>query len=218
MIRGAASTRLLVTPPPPLPTTRLQSATTTTTRSMSSSSSSFSPLKWWRDRQQNKEAAKYKERIADMANKPQWTIQDMKAELDEVVSSWTAKIPGINNNKETAMAKKLHAVCMGLIRVIGPDATDERIQAMTRTEKLKAAAAGATTVQEMNQLIQQFGTTALMHKILRNRVLSGKSLPETPEATQALMQTQGRNFLSAAQKQKMIKAQAQNLMRQGRRR
>ena len=153
-----------------------------------------------------------------MANKPEWTITDMKGELDEVVGSWASKVPGLNNNKETEVAKKLHQVVTGVISVVGPDATLDRLEVMNRTEKLRAAAAATTTVQEINQLIHQFSTTAIMHKVLRHRQQSGQPLPETPETTQAIVQAQGRNFLSAVQKQKMAKASQASMKKSLRRR
>ena len=153
-----------------------------------------------------------------MAGKERWTLGDMKAEFDEVVSSWTSKMPVLSNNKETEMAKKLHKVITGVIAVVGPDADMERLETMTRVDKLRAAAAADTTVQEINLLLQQFGTTALMHKVLRARHAAGKPLPETPEGTQAVVQSQAVHHMTAAQKQKMIKASQQDLKKSLRRR
>jgi hypothetical protein len=48
-----------------------------------SSSSSYSPIEWYRKRQERKEEQKYIDRIAFMAGKPNWTVGDMLAELDE---------------------------------------------------------------------------------------------------------------------------------------
>ena len=180
--------------------------------------SSFSPVQWWQDRQKSKESEKYKERVQSMAAKAEWTLTDMKGELDEVVTSWTSKVPGLNNNKETEIAKKLHQVITGLISIVGDNATMDRLETMTRTEKLKAAAAANTSVQEINMLVQQFSTTSLMHKVLRHRQETGRPLPETPEATQAMVQAQGRNFLSASQKQKIVKSSERSMKRSMRRR
>jgi len=156
--------------------------------------------------------------LVQMAHKSAWTLEDMKGELDEVVNSWASKVPGLKDNKETEVAKKLHRAITGLSQVVGSDATVERIEGMTRTEKLKAAAASQTTVPELNQLIQQFGTTALMHKVLRHRQSAGKSLPETPEATQAILQTEGIKFMSSEQKRKVGKLSHKDMLKSGRRR
>eukprot|EP00977_Amphora_coffeiformis_P014145 scaffold3882_cov164-Amphora_coffeaeformis.AAC.13 len=153
-----------------------------------------------------------------MAEKSVWTLDDMKSELDEAVNSWASKVPGLNNNKETEIAKKMHKTITGLTSTLGTGATMERLERMTRTEKLQAAAAAQTTVPELNQLIQQFGTTVLMHKILRQRKAEGKRLPETPEATQAIVQAEGRKYLSPSQKQKMIKHSQRNLKKSMRKR
>ena len=220
LFQNASRTRRMV--PAARSTTVLLLRTVPMTRAPTSqavrSLSSFSPVQWWQDRQQTKEADKYKKRILEMSNKPDWTLQDMKGELDEVVNSWTSKVPGLNNNTETEIAKTLHQTITGLTSIVGTDATMDRLETMTRTEKLKAAAAASTTVQEINQLIQQFSTTDLMHKVLRHRQAAGRSLPDTPESTQAVIQAEGRNFLSAPQKQKMAKQNQRNMLRSMRKR
>lgn len=169
-------------------------------------------MEWWRNRQSTKEAEKYKERMYEMAQKPEWTLEDMRSELDEAVNSWMAKVPGLNSNKETQMAKKLHQVMTGLASVVGPDATLDRLERMTELEKLRAAAAGNTNVKEVDTLIEQFGSTSIMHKILRHRQETGKPLPQTPESSQAIMQTEGRKYLSPTQKKKFIKTTQEAFM------
>lgn len=106
-------------------------------------------------------------RIEDMAEKETWMIGDMKEELDEVVKSWMAKVPGLSDNKETKNAKKMHKTISGVVAVVGTDATEDILDNMSRTEKLKAAIEGESTVEEINILIQQFQTMALMHRVLR---------------------------------------------------
>ena len=67
-----------------------------------------------------------------MAEQSVWTLEDMKGELDEAVNSWMSKVPGINNDKETEMAKKLHKTITGLASIVGENASMERLERMTR--------------------------------------------------------------------------------------
>jgi hypothetical protein len=161
---------------------------------------------------------KYGERIQFMANKESWTIGDMQAELDTVVSSWASKLPGLRDNKETQIAKKMHRALSGIIEVIGKDATDAELDAMTRKQKLEAAVRGETSVEEINILSQQFQSMALMHRILRKRKLESKSIPTTADGMQALLQSDGSKLLSEAQKERMKKAQLLKMRRTPRRR
>jgi hypothetical protein len=172
-----------------------------------------SPLGWWRKRQEGQEMEKYKTRLAAMAEKDTWTVGDLVAELDEVVNSWKSKMPGVSNLKETEMAKKLHKTLNGIINVAGKNANDEVLDKMTRRDKLQAAIEGETTVEEINTAIDQFRIMALMQKVVRQRKLSGKSIPSTPEGVQALVQAHGSKMLSKAQKSKMGKEQARKIMR-----
>jgi hypothetical protein len=153
-----------------------------------------------------------------MATKADWTLADMNEELEEVVTSWMSKVPGLNNNKETEIAKKLHKVITGVSSVMGKDATLVTLEGMNRTQKLQAAVSASTTVEEINMLIQQFSTTTLMHKVLRYRHNNGIKLPDTPEATQAIIQSEGRNFLTSTQKQKMQRSSQRSMRKTLRRR
>lgn len=153
-----------------------------------------------------------------MASKECWTIGDMQAELDEVVSSWVSRLPGLGDNKETKIAKKMHRALTGIIEVIGKDATDTELDGMTRKQKLEAAVKGETTVEEINILNQQFQSMALMHRILRKRKLESKSIPATADGMQALLQSEGSKLLSEAQKERLKKAQLHKMRRTPRRR
>ena len=66
-----------------------------------------SPMEWWRNRQEDQAAEKFKERIQDMPKKEKWMLSDVLKELDDVTSPWSAKVPGINQNKEMRLAKEM---------------------------------------------------------------------------------------------------------------
>jgi TusA-related sulfurtransferase len=136
----------------------------------------------------------------------------MMKELDEVLSSWTSKIPGVSNNKEITMAKQMHKTVSSVMSVVGVDATVDDLDKMTRTDRLQAAVQSEQSVEEINMFIQQFSTASLMHRVLRKRKLEGKRIPETPEAMQEVIQTEGKSVLTRTQKEK-LKKQAHKSMR-----
>lgn len=181
------------------------------------SSSSYSPIDWYRNRQERKEEVKYRQRLASMSTKPVWTVGDMLEELEEVVKSWIAKMPILSNNKETKMAKQMHKSVLGIVNIMGSEATSEQLEAMSRTEKLKAALQGETTAEEINILIMQFQTMNLMHRVLRKRIQDGKPLPESADAMQTAVQSEGSKLLTKGQKSRMMDAQARKMKNQMRR-
>lgn len=142
----------------------------------------------------------------------------MQAELQEAVDSWMAKVPGLSDNKEMNMAKQMHKTLSGIIAVVGAEATGQELTAMTRAQKLKAAVAGETTVEEVTMLVQQFEIMALMHRVVRRRKAEGKPIPTTAEGMQALMQTDATKMMSKAHKSRMMEAQAKTMRRSSRRR
>jgi len=148
-----------------------------------------------------------------MAFKKNWTVGDMDQELKEVVDSWRSKVPGLSNNKETQQAKEMHQTFGGLMEVVGKDATAEALVKLKKVDKLRAAVAGKTTVEAVNAVIQQFEIMALMHRVVRSRKLSGKPIPQSIQAMQAVMQAEGPNFLSKEQRLRMMKQQKKEMMR-----
>jgi hypothetical protein len=164
--------------------------------------SSYSPLEWWKNRQESQEAEKYKKRIQYMASKDAWTVGDMKEELDELMSSWTAKL---SDSKEVRQGKDMHKTVSGIIAVVGDDATDVELENMSRTDKLKASIQGETSVEDINMFARQFQTMALMHRVLRKRKEEGKSLPQTVESMQTVIQAEGAKLLSKNQRNRMMK-------------
>jgi hypothetical protein len=169
------------------------------------STTSFSPLKWWRGRQEKKEEEKYKQRMSAMAEMETWTIGMMYHEINEAASSWTTKL--VNTN-ETVAIKKMKKTLEGIVKIVGEDATRDSMMSMTRKEKLEAAVAGETNVDEVNAMIAQFQTMSLMHRMLRKRKQEGKSIPDTPEDLQSIFQAEGIKVLSKDEKKKLAKQQA----------
>jgi hypothetical protein len=178
--------------------------------------SSYSPIEWWQNRQKTKQEEKYKARVLEMAEMKVWTLKHMGEEIADIASSWAAKIPGINQTKEIQMAKQMQTLLGGIMSVVGQDADEERLLKMDQKEKLKAALAGETTVEEINRLVHQFQMTALMHRILRKRKEDGRPIPTTAEGMQSAIQVDGPNMLSKAQKAKIGKDHARKILRRRR--
>jgi hypothetical protein len=185
-------------------------------RFSSDDESRFSPYNWWRNRQDAKEAEKYKQRVLQMVDLPKWTLGEMLKDLQEAVGSWASKVPGLNSSKEMKMAKQMHDSVSGLVEVVGEDADIERLEDMKRKEKLQAAIAGDTTVEQIDMLIAQFRTMTLMHRVVRQRKLEGKTIPTTATAMQAVVQSEGIKFMSKSEKKKMAMQQARRMMKEGR--
>lgn len=179
--------------------------------STETSSSSYSPLEWWRNRQAQKQEKEFKERIEKMASKEIWRLSDTKEELDEVVKSWTAKMPVLNQSGEVKSAKLLHKTISGLIQVVGSNADDDRLEQITRAEKVQAALAAETSVEEINILIKQFQSMTLMHRVLRHRKVEGKPLPTNSEALQLVMQKEAPKFLTKAQKARVTEMKTRQM-------
>ena len=179
---------------------------------------SSSPIDWWRDRQQAKEADKYKAKLVEMSNLESYTIRHMRDELQEAVDSWISKVPILSDNKETKVAKQMHATLSGLVKVLGEDADAQSLHNMTETQKLKAAIEGNTTLEDIDILTQQFQSMSIMHRVLRKRKLEGKKIPETPQAIQTIMQTEGQKVLTKSERQKLAKQAAKSMQQKMRRR
>lgn len=173
-------------------------------------------MEWWRDRQESKEAEKYKQRLLDMSRKDTWVVGDMLEELREIKDSWAAKIPGVNQQKEIQMGTEMLKAVEGIAATMGADYPADRLPDMTVRQKLQCAVAGETTASTIDQIVQQLQLMALTHKVVRSRHLQGKPIPATSEAMQTLMQMEGVRFLSKQQRQKLAKRQAQQALgRQG---
>jgi hypothetical protein len=153
-VRGLTScTHINLNLPKQFLDTKMTSRSTVRTMSSQSSSeseSSYSPLNWWRKRQESKLEGKYREKIQEMAQSDTWSIGKLADEVNEAANSWQSKVPLINKNKETEAAKAMKTLVQGVVAVVGRDATQEQLEQLTRTQKLQAALAGEGTVEDIN--------------------------------------------------------------------
>ena len=195
--------------------------------------SSYSPIEWWKNRQESQQASKYRDRLLAMASSERWTLTDMQQELREVSNSWSAKLPGLSQQKEIKTAQQLETIVQALLNVCttsgtatdagtsattgtttDSDAIDaDRLERMDRKEKLQAAVQAGVPVEEINRTIQQFQMMAMMQKALRQCKEKGTPIPTTQEGVQTLIQSQGIQLLTKKQRAKFGKEQAKRMMR-----
>lgn len=148
-----------------------------------------------------------------MAAAERWLLSDMKKEISEVANSWSAKMPGVNQQKEIQMAKQMDGIVDSLLHICGNDADADRLGRMDRKEKLQVALRAGVSLEEINRTIQQFQMTDMMHKALRRCKEKGNAVPTTQEGMQTLIQSQGLTLLSKQQRAKFGKEQAKKMMR-----
>lgn len=179
-----------------------------------SRTSSLQVLGWMRDKweasEKTKQAAKLVDQIALMANTPVWTIKMFKDEIDETLSSWKTKVPGMGGSSQIQAAKDTQKAVTQLIAQLGSNATAKDIAAMDRKEKLKLAIACEMTMDEVNMILQQFRQMELMHRILRYRKENGIQLPSDADGLKMAMQQDGMKVLSNAEKREMQKIVAKS--------
>ena len=61
-------------------------------------------------------------------------------------------------------------------------------------------------MKDINQLIQQFESMQLMHRVLRYRIENGMSIPKNEENAKIVMQQDLKNVLSAREMKEMQRA------------
>lgn len=162
----------------------------------------------WEQSEKTKQAAKLVDQIALMANTPVWTVKMFKDEVDETLSSWKTKIPGMGGTSQVQAAKETQKAVTQLVAQLGDGATAQDVAAMDRKEKLKLAIACEMTMDEINVILKQFRQMELMHRILRYRKENGLELPKDADGMKMAMQQDGMKILTNAEKREMQKLMA----------
>ncbi|KAL3798397.1 hypothetical protein HJC23_005050 [Cyclotella cryptica] len=183
-----------------------------------SRTSGLSVFGWMRDKweqnEKTKQAAKLVDQIALMANTPVWTVKMFKDEVDETLSSWRTKIPGMGGTAQVQAAKDTQKVVNAMVNQLGGGATAQDVANMDRKQKLKLAIECELSMNEVNVILKQFRQMELMHRILRYRKEKGLALPSDAEGLKMAMQQDGVKILTNAEKREMretmAKSQQQN--------
>ncbi|KAL7501972.1 hypothetical protein ACHAWX_000419 [Stephanocyclus meneghinianus] len=183
-----------------------------------SRTSGLSVFGWMRDKweqnEKSKQAAKLVNQIALMANTPVWTVKMFKDEVDETLSSWRTKIPGMGGTTQVQAARDTQKVVNAMVNQLGAGATAQDVANIDRKQKLKIAIACEMSLDEVNMILKQFRQMELMHRILRYRKENGLTLPIDAEGLKMAMQQDGMKILTNAEKREMretiAKSQQQN--------
>ena len=135
-----------------------------------------------------------------------------KDEVDETLSSWKTKVPGMGGTSQVQAAKETQKAVTQLAAQLGGNATAQDVAAMDRKEKLKLAIACEMSVDEINMILKQFRQMELMHRILRYRKENGLELPKDADGLKRAMQQDGVKILTNAEKKEMQKEVAKSQM------
>lgn len=146
-----------------------------------------------------------------MSQKDQWVVGDMLAELQEIKSSWAAKIPGVKNSKEIQMGKAMLQQMEGVASVMGPNCSALELKNMTLKQKLQCAVAGQTSSASIDIIVQQMQMMSLMHRVVRKRYLEGKPIPVNSDALQVLLQTDGIKLMTKEERRELAAKQSQQV-------
>ena len=146
-----------------------------------------------------------------MSQKDQWVVGDMLAELQEIKSSWAAKIPGVKNSKEIQMGKAMLQQMEGVASVMGPNCSAAELKNMTLKQKLQCAVAGQTSSASIDIIVQQMQMMSLMHRVVRKRFLEGKPIPVNSDALQVLLQTDGIKLMTKEERRELAAKQTQQV-------
>eukprot|EP00956_Cyclotella_meneghiniana_P004759 scaffold5860_cov45-Cyclotella_meneghiniana.AAC.2 len=138
-----------------------------------------------------------------MANTPVWTVQLFKDEIDETLSSWKTKVPGMSGTSQIKAAKETQRATEQLVQLLGPHATIADIERMDRKAKLKLAISCEMTMDEVDMILSQFKNMELMHRILRYRKEHGIELPTDGDGLKMAMQKDGMKIMTNKEKREM---------------
>jgi hypothetical protein len=189
-----------------------------------------------RSKKSQKEA--YAKQLAKMAESEKWTLKDFSDEIDETLSSWRTKIPGVSNLQQVKSAKEAQVVIKAVVDEVGRDATAEDLGSLGRTEKVskwveewgfrasglgshiaslplqqKISLKSGISIEDLNIMIKQFQGMDMMHSVLRKRKLEGKPIPVDESTMKAALESDGPSVLSKKQKKAIQERQQRKALR-----
>ena len=90
----------------------------------------------WDDRNKKSQQEKFAKSMEKMANAEKWTLNDFNDELKETLGGWRSKLPGVSGLSQTKMAKQTQEIVESIMSQVGPGATAEDLQNLSRHEKV----------------------------------------------------------------------------------
>jgi signal recognition particle GTPase len=91
----------------------------------------------WDDRNKKSQQEKFAKSMEKMANAEKWTLNDFNEELKETLGGWRSKLPGVSGLSQTKMAKQTQEIVESIMSQVGPGATAEDLQNLSRHEKVR---------------------------------------------------------------------------------
>lgn len=157
-------------------------------------------------REKDKQAAKLIDQINLMANTPTYTLKMFADEVDEQLSSWKTKIPGMGGTNEIKAAKESQAVVKEMLTQLGSDISAGDIANLDRKQKLKLSIACDKPLDDINRVLALFRQMSIMHRILRYRKENGMTLPTDQAGLNMAMQQDGMKVMTNQEKKELRKA------------
>ena len=157
-------------------------------------------------REKDKQAAKLVDQINLMANSPSYTLKMFADEVDEQLSSWKTKIPGMGGSKEIQAAKESQAVVKEMVSQLGSDISAGDLGKLDRKQKLKLSIACEKPLDDINRVLDLFRQMEIMHRILRYRKENGLPLPTDQAGLNMAMQQDGMKVMTNQEKKELRKA------------
>jgi len=182
----------------------------TTIQKVSFSSESSGIFGWVQEkftqREKDKQAVKLIDQINLMANSPAYTLKMFADEVDEQLSSWKTKIPGMGGTNEIKAAKESQAVVKEMVSQLGSDISAADLGKLDRKQKLKLSIACEKPLDDINRVLDLFRQMDIMHRILRYRKENGLPLPTDQTGLNMAMQQDGMKVMTNQEKKELRKA------------
>jgi len=141
-----------------------------------------------------------------MANTPTYTLKMFADEVDEQLSSWKTKIPGMGGTNEIKAAKESQAVVKEMLTQLGSGISAGDIANLDRKQKLKLSIACDKPLDDINRVLALFRQMEIMHRILRYRKENGMTLPTDQAGLNMAMQQDGMKVMTNQEKKELRKA------------
>ncbi len=157
-------------------------------------------------REKDKQAVKLVDQINLMANSPSYTLKMFADEVDEQLSSWKTKIPGMGSTNEIKAAKESQVVVKEMVTQLGSDISAGELGKLDRKQKLKLSIACEKPLDDINRVLDLFRQMDIMHRILRYRKENGLPLPTDQAGLNMAMQQDGMKVMTNQEKKELRKA------------
>ena len=173
----------------------------------SSNSGIWDKVKGLFDRKmESRKVDKTRAQIEKMAKLDTWTLQCFLDELNEGLSDWAAKIPGMGQLAQKKQMDDTKRILDAIVAQTGGSATPADLAQLDRKQKLTICVNGNITLQELNLVISQFTNMEMMHRVVRYRQQLGKPLPTDETSLKAVMFEDGRKVVTQEEMKEMREA------------